>query len=100
MPASISCLLVVMLCAAKEIRRHIHLVRTRRESRLLSFVTILFLLGFVSIINLEVIRHGSLKNIEFFQKIFLLYVLCIMVGVLLPLMFQRVIQVFTQEIRS
>ena len=85
-------LLAVILCAAKEIRRHIHLVGTWRESRLLiSFVTILFLLDFVSIINLEVIRHESLQNIEFFQRIFLLYVLCIIVGVLLPLMLQRVI---------
>lgn len=91
--SALACLLLlaVILCAAKEIRRRIHLVGTWRESRLLSFVTILFLLGFVSIINLEVIRHESLQNIEFFQRIFLLYVLCIIVGVLLPLMFQRVI---------
>lgn len=56
-----------------------------------SLVTILVLLGFVSIINLEVIRHGSLQNIEFFQRIFFLYVQCIIVGVLLPLLFQRVL---------
>ena len=62
-----------------------------KSSLSVSFVTILFLLGFVSIMNLEVIRHGSLQNIEFFQRISFLCVHCTIVGVLLPLLFERVL---------
>jgi len=44
--------------------------------------------------NLEVIRHGSLQNIEFFQRISFLCVHCTIVGVLLPLLFERVLDSF------
>ena len=93
-------LLLVMLWIAKRIFTFIYHIRANpwtRDSPLFNFVTILFLLCFVSIIILEVVRHGSAHCFNLiasqisdsFERIFFLYVLCVAVGVALPVMFQQ-----------
>lgn len=95
-------LLFVMLWIAKRIFTFIYHIKTNpwtRNSPLFSFVTILFMLCFVSIIVLEVVRHGSAhcfqliasQTSDSFERIFFLYVLCVGVGVALPVMFQQLI---------
>ena len=105
--SAIACILLLaaLLLVAKRIYcRYIFHAKSNQStltSLLFNFLTVLFLLCFVLIIIMEVVRHGRAttyqlfhfeEGAEFFERVFYLYVLCTAVGFALPLMFQHVIE--------